>query len=109
MKLFYSICALGCRICSDENIRLLEPRLSSTAKRLCQLTIADVSLESIQTCVLIANICGVEADSSSEALCFGKYRYSLMRVFQVLSAGRHCNAHGIHDASQHHRSHRQHH
>ncbi|KAE9376698.1 hypothetical protein N431DRAFT_183107 [Stipitochalara longipes BDJ] len=70
-KLLYSICALGCRISSDENIRLLEPRLSTTAKRLFQLTLADVNLEAIQTCILIANICGVEADSPSEALYFG--------------------------------------
>ncbi|CZR65074.1 uncharacterized protein PAC_14974 [Phialocephala subalpina] len=70
-KLLYSICALGCRISSDKNMRLLEPRLSTTAKRLFQLTLADVSLESIQTCILIANICGVESDSSSEALYFG--------------------------------------
>ncbi len=77
-KLLYSICALGCRISWDENMRLLEPRLSTTAKRLFQLTLADVSLESIQTCILIANICGIDSDSSSEALYFGKYGCSIM-------------------------------
>lgn len=43
-----------------------------TAKYLLKLGIDDVSLDVIQSSVLVANLCGAEGDSQSEALYFGE-------------------------------------
>ena len=70
--LLYSICAMGSRFSVDSNILRLQPRLIAEAKRLLQLDVENVCLENVQTCILVANLCAADLDSSSEALYFGK-------------------------------------
>lgn len=69
--LLYSICSLGCSLSRDAELHSLNKPLSLEAKRLFQADLESVSLASIQTLILLANICAAELSPSSETLYFG--------------------------------------
>ncbi|KAF2164412.1 hypothetical protein M409DRAFT_67944 [Zasmidium cellare ATCC 36951] len=69
--LLYSICSLGSSLSKDPELHALNKPLSLEAKRLLQADLENVTLENIQTLILLANICAAELSPSSETLYFG--------------------------------------
>ncbi|KAH8600670.1 hypothetical protein B0O99DRAFT_681546 [Bisporella sp. PMI_857] len=68
--LLMAICSMGSRFSAHLEIRLLEHQLTAKSKRIVLDNLEDISLESIQTCILIANLYAAHAKPSSEALFF---------------------------------------
>jgi hypothetical protein len=60
------------RLSDKADIRRKADSFFQTAKYLLKLGIDHVSLDVIQTSILVANLCGAEGDSQSEALFFGE-------------------------------------
>ena len=70
--LLLAICSLGSRFSTRAEIRALEYKLTTEAKRLILADLENICLENIQTCILVANLCAANATPSSEALFFRK-------------------------------------
>ncbi|RDW57482.1 hypothetical protein BP6252_13742 [Coleophoma cylindrospora] len=68
--LLLAICAMGSRFSASAEIRKLEHQLTEKSKRLLLADLENICLETIQTCVLVANLCAAIGNSSSEALFF---------------------------------------
>ena len=66
----FAICSTSCRFSGDPSIRSMEPQWTTEAKRLTLATLENISLNKIQTCILIANLCAAHSEASSEALFF---------------------------------------
>lgn len=71
--LLLAICSLGSRLSKRPDIRSLEPQLTYKAKSLILADLENICLENIQTCILVANICGANGSPSSEALFFREF------------------------------------
>lgn len=71
--LVLAICAMGAHVSTQPTLRSLEPLLTAESKRLLQIDLERVSLENIQTCILVANLCVAHANPSSEFLFFRKF------------------------------------
>jgi hypothetical protein len=69
--LLFAICSLGCRFSRDSALRCLESSLSKASKRLLHANYERISLQSIQTCILLANLSAANLDINCEALYFG--------------------------------------
>jgi hypothetical protein len=74
--LILAICAMGAHVSTRPTLRAFEPLLTAESKRLLQIDLEKVSLENIQTCILVANLCVAHANPSSEFLFFRKLRFS---------------------------------
>lgn len=61
------------RLSGKAEIRRKADSFFSTARYILKLGIDDVKLSNLQSCILVANLCGAEGDSQSEALYFGEY------------------------------------
>lgn len=72
LPLLLSLCAFGSRLSTTLAVRLLSPELTSWAKKSLQYHLEDISLETVQACILIANICAAELDPNLEVLYFGR-------------------------------------
>lgn len=70
--LLYSICSMGCRFMTASSLRDLEMVFMTEAKCLLQADFEHISVQNIQACILIANLCAVNMQSHSEALYFRK-------------------------------------
>jgi hypothetical protein len=70
--LLLAICSLGSRFSKHPDKRVLEHQFTSKAKRLILADLENICLENIQTCIVVANLCGANATPSSEALFFRK-------------------------------------
>ena len=70
--LLMAICSMGSRFSVHHETRLLEHLLTAKSKRLILADLEDICLESIQTCILLANLCAADEKPSSEALFFRK-------------------------------------
>lgn len=75
--LLLAICSLGSRFSADPEVYSIGEQLTAESKRLVVGDFENISLESIQTCILIANICAADAKPSSEALFFSEQKISL--------------------------------
>ncbi|UJO21958.1 uncharacterized protein CLAFUR5_08990 [Fulvia fulva] len=71
LPLLLSLCAFGSRLSAESAVRDLAPELTRCAKQAVQSQLETVDLETIQACILIANICAVELEPSLETLYFG--------------------------------------
>lgn len=72
--LILSICAMGAHTVDDPALRSLEPLLTAECKRLLLADLERVCLETVQTCILVANLCVAHGNSSSEFLFFRMFR-----------------------------------
>lgn len=90
--LLYAVCALGTRFSKAEHLRFLGPSLTDRSRELFQSDLINVSLENIQTCVLLANICAADLETGVEALYFGRSITSISTM--TLKTGRHCHKNG---------------
>lgn len=70
--LLHAICATGCRFSHRVECRLLECSLTAKSKQLFMLNLENISIENIQTCVLLANLSAANCNHTSEALFFRK-------------------------------------
>ncbi|VUC23052.1 unnamed protein product [Clonostachys rosea] len=61
---------MGCRVSEDFALRDLHGSLATEAKRLLQADLENITLENVQTCCIIANLCEWDCNRSSEALFF---------------------------------------
>lgn len=68
-----AMCSIGSRFSIHPEIRMLGEHLTAESKRLILAGLEDISLESIQTCILVANLCAADGRPSSEALFFRKW------------------------------------
>jgi hypothetical protein len=68
--LLLAICCMGARFDDDDQVRSLENRLMDESKRLLLADLETVSIENVQTCILIANLAAAHLNPSSEALFF---------------------------------------
>jgi hypothetical protein len=68
--LLYSICSMGCRFMATSSLRDLEMVFMAEAKRLLQADFEHVSVQNIQACILVANLCAANLQSHAEALYF---------------------------------------
>ena len=59
------------RLSRKSELAHLAPSLSARARESIQKDLEDISLASIQACVLAGNICGAEGKNEAEALYFG--------------------------------------
>jgi hypothetical protein len=86
--LLLSICSMGARFDTDDEIRSLENTYSNESKRLLLADLENICIENVQTCILIANLYAAHLNPSSEALFFRK-RYQknvlLCRKLTVLT------------------------
>ncbi|OBT72100.1 hypothetical protein VF21_09172 [Pseudogymnoascus sp. 05NY08] len=80
--LVLAICSLGSRFSADPEVYNLGGQLTAESKRLALDDFENISLESIQTCILIANICAADAKPSSEALFF-RIATSMAQIVQL--------------------------
>ncbi|PSN75546.1 NADH dehydrogenase [Corynespora cassiicola Philippines] len=69
--LLAAICALGCRFAPREQDRRLASRYALRSKLLFTQNLEEISIPSIQTCILLANHYAAERDNRLEALYFG--------------------------------------
>lgn len=71
--LLLAICSLGCRFAPDSGTRNQCIPLFHKAAALFQTQMENVTIHSLQTCILLANVCSAESKPSSEAMYFGGY------------------------------------
>ena len=71
--LLYAICAIGCKFSGNPDTRCQGSALAAESKRLLQADISNISLENIQSCILVAMLSVGHGDSASEALFFRTY------------------------------------
>lgn len=69
--LLLAICSLACRFSHDPAVRALEDCLTRACKMRLQANLEQCCLATIQTCILVANICSTNLNTESEALYFG--------------------------------------
>ena len=79
--LLSSICAIGSRLSTDVNVRAKIQDLANWSRILFSKAMENFSLETVQTCILLANICAADLQPEGEALYFGKQDWSSMNVF----------------------------
>lgn len=70
--LLLAICSMGARFSPDPDIRHLEPALTAKSQSLLQADLTNMTLENIQTCILVANLCAANRNHKDEALFFRK-------------------------------------
>lgn len=71
--LLLAICAMGAHVSTQPTLQSLGPILTAESKRLLKMDLERVSLDNIQTCILVANLCVAHANPSSEFLFFREY------------------------------------
>ena len=69
--LLLAICSLACRFSHDPAVRALEDCLTRASKMRLQANLEQCCLATIQTCILVANICSANLNPEGEALYFG--------------------------------------
>ncbi|KAF5598836.1 hypothetical protein FPCIR_2716 [Fusarium pseudocircinatum] len=69
--LLLAICSLACRFSDDPAVRDLEDCLTGASKVRLQANLEQCSLATIQTCILVANVCSANLNPEGEALYFG--------------------------------------
>jgi hypothetical protein len=70
--LWTAICALGCRFSSHQSQRDLAPIFAETSRSILGQQLEHLSLENVQTCVLLANWYAAVQNNNLEAMYFGK-------------------------------------
>ncbi|KIM99716.1 hypothetical protein OIDMADRAFT_126100 [Oidiodendron maius Zn] len=75
---------MGSTFSPHPDIRLLRDRLTVQSKKLLLKNLEDICLESIQTCILVANLCAANASPSSEALFF-RIAVSMAQILRLTS------------------------
>ncbi|ETS82474.1 hypothetical protein PFICI_04350 [Pestalotiopsis fici W106-1] len=80
--LLYSICSLGCRFMATSSLRDLETVFMAESKSLLQADFEHVSVQNIQACILVANLCAAHLQTQSEALYF-RMANSIMQIMEV--------------------------
>ena len=71
--LIAAICALGCRFAAGQVQQDLASAFRERSKSLLAQHLEDISIENIQTCILLANSYAAERNNQLEALYFGTY------------------------------------
>ncbi|CAG9952184.1 unnamed protein product [Clonostachys rosea f. rosea IK726] len=80
--LLLSICSMGARFDTDDEIRSLENTYSNESKRLLLADLENICIENVQTCILIANLYAAHLNPSSEALFF-RIGVNLLQIMDV--------------------------
>lgn len=70
--LLFAICCLGCRFSDDQTHRDLRGAFFRRSQALFNLSMEQMNIETIQTCVLLGTVCGSECRPASEAAYFGE-------------------------------------
>ena len=78
--LLCSICCLGASVTSSANLRPSRAQLAALAKQLVLSQLEDICLQSIQACILLANISAVELKPSAEAMYFGAHSHRALHL-----------------------------
>jgi hypothetical protein len=86
--LLLSICSMGARFDTDDEIRSLENTYSNESKRLLLADLENICIENVQTCILIANLYAAHLNPSSEALFFRKRHQKNVLLCQKLTVHR---------------------
>lgn len=71
--LLLSVCAFGARLSPDHDVRLMSAQLKVEMKRALQTEMETLSLQTIQACVILANICAADLEPRLETLYFGDF------------------------------------
>lgn len=69
--LLYGICSLAACLSTRPDSHRLASDFAAYSKKLLAADLEHVCIESIQTCILIANFCAAQLEPQSEALYFG--------------------------------------
>lgn len=77
--LILSLCAMGAHLSDQPTLKSLRSLLTSESQRLLQADLNRVCLETVQTCILVANLCVANGNSSAEFLFFRTYHPKLAR------------------------------
>lgn len=71
--LLFSICAIGSRLSTDPDVRAKIQALATWSRTAFFKAMEDFSLQTVQTCILLANICAADLQPEGEALYFGEW------------------------------------
>lgn len=77
--LILSLCAMGAHLSDEPTLKSLRTLLTAESQRLLQADLDRVCLETVQTCILVANLCVANGNSSAEFLFFRKCHPMLAR------------------------------
>lgn len=77
--LLLALCSAGSRFSHDPGTRALEMRLMNESKRLLLSNLESMSVENVQCCILIANLCAAHLNPTSEALFFREQVQPIVR------------------------------
>ena len=81
--LLLAICALGCRFSPDSEARSLMGQLARRSQYLFYRNMEVVTVEALQTCVLLANLYSAECQFNSETILYGTSALRTKQAFEL--------------------------